>query len=177
VALDLPPGPRAELAAWAGARLGSEPGLRLVPEESLHVTLVFLGSVDARRVGEVWEAVARAAEAHAPARLEPRAVAALPQRRPRVLALDMGDEGRAAAGLQEDVAGALVTAGLSEPERRPWRPHVTLARVRRGAEGGVSVPDPPALGPFTASQVTLYRSRPGSDYEALEALELAETGV
>jgi 2'-5' RNA ligase len=172
VALDLPAGTRGGLAAWAGARLGTDERLRLVPEESLHVTLVFLGSVDARRVGELWEAVAGASEGHPAARLEPRVVAALPRRRPRVLALDLGDDAGAVASLQEDVADALVTAGLAEPERRRWRPHVTVARVRRGGEGGVTVPDPPSLAPFTASGVTLYRSRPGSDYEALERLAL-----
>jgi RNA 2',3'-cyclic 3'-phosphodiesterase len=173
VALDLPDGPRAELAAWAGARLASGERLRLVPEESLHVTLVFLGSVDAERLGAVGEAVRAGARGHAAALLEPGAVAALPRRRPRVLALDLADPSGAATGLQEDVAGALAAAGLVEPERRRWRAHVTLARVPRGAPGGVSVPDPPGLGPFTASVVTLYRSRPRSEYEALERVSLS----
>jgi 2'-5' RNA ligase len=173
VALDLPEGPRAELAAWAGAQLATDERLRLVPEASLHVTLVFLGSVDAAQVGAVGEAVRAGARGHRTAQLEPGVVAALPRRRPRVLALDLADQEGMAAGLQQDVAGALAGAGLVEPERRRWRPHVTLARVRRGVEGGVSVPDPPGLAPFTASAVTLYRSRPGSDYEPLERVSLS----
>lgn len=172
MALDLPPAPRASLAAWASARLGADERLRPVPEASLHVTLVFLGSVEAAQRGEVWEAVAGAASGHGAARLAPRGVAALPRRRPRVLALDLGDEGGHAAALQSDVAGALAEAGLAEPERRRWRPHVTLARARKGASGRVEPPDGPELAPFTAREVTLYRSRPGSDYEALERLEL-----
>jgi 2'-5' RNA ligase len=172
VALDLPPLPRAALALWASSQLGSDDRLRLVPEASLHVTLVFLGSVPAGRVEAVWEAMQTVSRGHAAALLEAGAVAALPRRRPRVLALDLADSRGAAVDLQEAVAGALVTAGLAEPERRRWRPHVTLARVRKGAQGVIAGRDGPSLEAFTASTVTLYRSRPGSDYEALERIEL-----
>jgi 2'-5' RNA ligase len=136
------------------------------------VTLVFLGSVDTHRVGEVWEAVESAARGHRAARLEPGPVAALPHRRPRVLALDLVDAGGAAEAVQARVAGALEAAGLAEAEGRRWRPHVTLARVRRGAQGPIGGREGPSMSPFSASGVTLYRSRPGSDYEALERVEL-----
>ena len=56
----------------------------------------------------------------------------MPPRRPRLFALDLADEGGRAAALQAAVAGALERAGVYEPERRPFWPHVTLARVKRG---------------------------------------------
>ncbi len=69
--------------------------------------------------------------------------------------------------MQAAVADALAGAGLYEPEKRPFWPHVTLARVRRGERvRRVAAGDPPA--PFRADRVVLYRStlRPdGAVYE------------
>ena len=67
----------------------------------------------------------------------------------------------------------LHAAKLYEPEKRPFWPHVTLARAKRGKTlRGVEVPDltDELRRPFEADTVTLFRStlRPqGAVYEAL----------
>jgi 2'-5' RNA ligase len=68
-----------------------------------------------------------------------------------------------------------------EPERRPFWPHVTLARVRGAGRGGGPRVEPIALAPpeatFDARQVTLYRSHlspRGARYEPLERVELGD---
>ena len=134
------------------------------------MTLVFLGWTDAERVAAVWEAAGGAApEGRAPPLLAPAGLVGVPRRRPRLVALDLSDEGGRAAALQRAVADSLAAAALHEPERRPFWPHLTLARLRKGArwrplEGVL------ALEPFHATAITLYRShlsQSGGRYEAL----------
>ncbi len=94
----------------------------------------------------------------------------LPPRRPSVLAVDLDDRDSACARLQRAVSDALVALGVFSPEKRPFRPHVTVARVRRDARVEKALPliaDHPT---FAATALTLYRSRPtpkGASYDAL----------
>ncbi len=60
-AADLPDAVRAPLAAWGAHCAAIVPGLRAVPDERLHLTLVFLGNrdaSDAERIGELVTACA-----------------------------------------------------------------------------------------------------------------------
>ena len=150
--------------------------LRLPPPESLHVTLVFLGHLPEEDVRRVQRCLGAASGR--PPRLEPLGVKPLPPRRPRLFALDLADEEGRAGELQGRLAAALAAEGLYEPERRPFWPHVTLARVKRG-ETAAPVPasaPPPPQEPLVADQVVLYRSHlspRGARYEALARVELA----
>ena len=82
--------------------------------------------------------------------------------------------------LAAGIADALEPLGFA-PERRPFRGHVTLGRVRspRGFAPLARELDAAAgatFGRWTASHVVLYRShlrRTGSVYEALAVLPLA----
>ncbi len=49
----------------------------------------------------------------------------------RVVALELDDPAGGLRRLQADVSDGLAAAGLYEPEKRPWLPHVTVARFRR----------------------------------------------
>jgi 2'-5' RNA ligase len=175
VALELPPDRRAELAAWRDRALAGRGELRPVASEALHVTLCFLGwqaEVDAPRIAST---AFEAAGGCATPRLAAVGLTPVPPRRPRLFALDLDDEGGAAAALQSAVADALADAGHYEPETRPFWPHVTLARVRRGACLGAFEGQPAPGTRFAASELTLYRStlRPqGALYEPLAGTRL-----
>ena len=130
VALDLPASVREGIAAW-GERELRDPALRPVAADSLHVTLAFLGHRDEAEVGPIGELVDASGGRGAAIELgEPEA---RPGRgRPRVFALPARSEG--AETLQAGLVGRLEAAGLFEAEKRPFWPHVTVARVRN--EGG-----------------------------------------
>jgi RNA 2',3'-cyclic 3'-phosphodiesterase len=171
VALDLPAPARAKLAAWRDSLVEGRDDLRPVAPEALHVTLVFLGWQDEAAAEAIAAAAFAAAEVSAPL-LRAADVRPLPPRDPRLFALDLEDfEGRAAA-VQAGVSSALEAGGWYRPEKRPFWPHITLARVKRGRRRVPPLPDalqPPAE-PFPASELTLYRStlRPqGALYEPL----------
>ncbi len=176
VALDLPPRARTELAAWRDALVAGRADLRPVAPEALHVTFVFLGWQDEAAA----EAIATVALASAPPAPILRAVGVrpLPPRDPRLFALDLEDfDGRASA-LQAGVAEALEAGGWYRPEKRPFWPHVTLARVKRNERRVPPLSEQPAPPDeaFPAAALTLYRStlRPqGALYEPLATVELA----
>lgn len=179
-ALDLPESTREALAAWRDRELGGHEGLRPVDAQALHVTLAFLGSRDRAEVEPIATAMAAAARGHGPCELSPGALRPVPERRPRVVALGLGDSGGCAAALQGALVAGLEGAGLYEPERRAFWAHVTVARVPRGARVGALDVQPPSPGPFEAEAVTLYRShlRPGgAEYEALHSVRLGLGGA
>jgi 2'-5' RNA ligase len=164
-ALEVPETARATLHAWALPLGAHEPALRVLPSESLHVTLVFLGWRPAEAVEPIALAVTEVGRALP--ELEVTGAAWLPPRRPGVLVADLAPE-PTVMSLQADLVAAL--GAFHEPEARSFRPHVTVARVRRGARlGGDDIPSPPELR-FRPVGVVLYRShlgRGGAVYEAI----------
>jgi RNA 2',3'-cyclic 3'-phosphodiesterase len=164
VAADLPDDVRTALVAWrprADALRGVEP-------DALHVTLAFLGWRDDSAVERIGAAAIAQAGPLDP--VTTRAALWLPKRRPRVLTVELDDPAGGLAALQRRVSDAMVDAAGYVPEDRPFLPHVTVARVRRGQRAPRDeLPPPPELA-FTPTRVTLYRSqlgREGARYEPL----------
>jgi RNA 2',3'-cyclic 3'-phosphodiesterase len=171
VALDLPESFVRALSAWTGEQFGDHPDLRVLQPESLHVTLVFLGyqyERDVERIAEV-----SFAEPAPPFELTAEEVTGVPSGRPRLLALQLSEPEDALGHWQAALSERLQAARLYEPEKRPFWPHVTLARAKRGkSPRRLELPELPAelRSRVEAHEVTLYRStlRPqGAVYEPL----------
>ena len=97
---------------------------------ALHLTLAFLGGVEAARVPDLERVLGGIAWRRAECRFsEPLFLPARGQR--RVVALGSTTPPAALRRLQADVSAGLAAEGLYEPEKRPWLPHVTVARFRR----------------------------------------------
>jgi 2'-5' RNA ligase len=176
VALELSSEVRAALAGW-GAVVAAECDGRAVDVAGLHVTLCFLGSHEAARI-DAFAAALNAAAGLPAVTLRAGAVLCLPPRRPRVVALGLGDAD-GFADVHAAVAGGLAATGAFEPEARPFLPHVTVVRIRTGMRGGRRVrpealPPPPEVA-GVGEAVTLFRSHlgpGGSRYEALRTVRL-----
>lgn len=163
VALELAAADRAALAAWAAA-IG-DPALRPVSEGSLHITLAFLGEVDDHRplVDVVRSGMC------APGRTSVTGALWLAPRRPHVLTVAVGG---ALEALHGELRASLEDRGF-RVEQQPFRPHVTVARVR-GRPRTLEVPEPPARA-LHPPAVTLFCSHLGrgpARYEALASREL-----
>lgn len=168
VALDLPERARAQV----GRVLSPQEGLRAVAP---HVTLAFLGWRAERDVGRIGELTGDAVAGFGPVALVPHEVRAVPPRRPRLFALGLEDPDGACAELQAAVGHSLSAAGLYEPEKRPFWPHVTLARIKRGHRLSTPPEGASLAGAFRADRVVLYRSRlrpDGAVYEPERAFTL-----
>jgi RNA 2',3'-cyclic 3'-phosphodiesterase len=181
VALDLPDDVRAGLVDWQRTAL-SDPALRPVKPESLHITLVFLGyqaEKDVRKIARMAFAIDDAAAPAVEIVAEPLGV---PRNRPRLIALDAHSEETVA--LQKSVEENLVAEGYYEPEKRPFWPHLTVARVRPEAPGSrkpAQIRNQPHPLPehmfryFRPTRLVLFKShlrRTGAEYESLAELEL-----
>jgi len=126
-----------------------------VPNENFHLTLLFLGDVDAAQVPAICAAVDNLARPAAPLRLLLDQLKAWP--RANVLVLEPQDTPAALRQLVYGLQQALLPMGVAE-QAREYRPHLTLSREFRGQAPEASVaPD------FfvTARQFTLYESRKG----------------
>jgi RNA 2',3'-cyclic 3'-phosphodiesterase len=181
VALDLPDELREGVAEWGRGEL-VDPALRPVKPESLHVTLAFLGYRPEEEIDRIAAAV-RESAAPAPwvELLDP--VQRPPRGRARLFALPALSPGTEA--LQSGVQQALVAAGFYKPEKRPYWPHLTVARVRpeaRGSRRPALVSSPPGKLPTGLSEaricrrMTLYRSElqpQGARYVPLAQVELS----
>jgi 2'-5' RNA ligase len=187
VAVDPPLSVREDLVEWArgvavAARAaGSSRGaVRLLDAESLHLTLCFLGS---RPVDEIEAlAAALAACAEQPCELSVGAPLWLPTRRPHALAVEVHDHEGELALVRQRLSEVLSGASAWRPERRRFRPHITLARVRRGAGDRSgherALPATPRLS-FTAEAIVMYRSwlaPEGASYEELARSALVTAG-
>lgn len=184
IALDLPGELRDGVVAW-GKRELRDPALRIVRPESLHVTLAFLGYLPEKEIGRLGEIVGRLRSLAPTIELgDPLAKPSL--RRARLFALPASSPG--AIGLQSELEDALVAERLYKPEKRPFWPHVTVARVRpaeRGSKRPAQVERPPGtlpkalLEPARCVRVTLYRSElnpKGARYTPLAQVELSRGG-
>ena len=105
------------------------PELAWVDREKRHLTLKFLGDVAEDALPRLTTAAECAAAAHGPLEMSVREVGAFPNfRRARVVWIGVEQERRLEL-LHHDLELACETEGF-EVEGRPFRPHITLARVR-----------------------------------------------
>jgi 2'-5' RNA ligase len=184
VALDLPEMVRQHITDWGEAEL-ADPALRPVAVENFHITLAFLGN---RPAGDAERVAMAIEQSLAPAPLiellDP--VARPPRGRARLFALPALSPG--AEQLQAQLSQILISERLFEPEKRPFWPHVTVARVRaegRGSRRPSEVEKAPGRLPSMLSQpfygirVVLYRSelQPlGARYVPLAQVKLPGAG-
>jgi RNA 2',3'-cyclic 3'-phosphodiesterase len=184
IALDLPEALPEAISAW-GKRELRDPALRVVPAQSLHITLAFLGYLPEREI-ERLEEIVGALRAEAPTIQLGDPVAKPSLRRARLFALPA--DSPAAVSLQDELELELVAERLYKPEERAFWPHLTVARVKsagRGSKRPRPVERPPRglpralLKPARCVRVTLYRSElqpQGARYIPLAQVELSEDG-
>lgn len=153
-----------------------------VPAERLHVTVRFIGRIDEPHA----EAIAVALEPEvAVKRFEVtiQGVGAFPERgAPRVIWAGITAGIESLAALEQEVTARLAEVGVP-CEERPYRPHVTLGRVRE-ATGLRSGPLLDGLstrrfGTSRVEAITLFQSRPspqGHLYVPLQRTPLAPAG-
>jgi 2'-5' RNA ligase len=178
VAVLLPDALRARLSVEVGRLRGVARDVAWVAESNLHVTLKFLGQIDAARVEPIGDALAAVAARTAPFELAVRGLGAFPTpARARVLWAGL-EPAAPLAALADDVDAALAALGFAR-ESRPFAAHVTLGRVRESRRNPAladALARPADCGRLPVTRVSLMRSElhpRGARYTELTGILLA----
>ena len=152
-------------------------GPRWAGRDQWHVTLHFLGPV--ATLSPVVVGLSQAAGGLSPFRFRLGGSGAFPNpRRARVVWIGATEGAGSMAALAGAVNGALAPLGY-EAETRPFRSHLTVARLRNPGDVTpvvAALGDDPVGEAWTVEEIVLYQSRlspSGSTYTALAHLPLA----
>jgi len=103
--------------------------LKWVRPKNIHLTLKFFGELPTDRIDSVTNAMTNAVQDRMPATLTLQGLGVFPNlRRPRVLWMGLCGELEQLRGIQGALEENLAAEGF-EKDRRPFRPHLTLARM------------------------------------------------
>ena len=137
--------------------------VRWVRPDSIHLTLKFLGDIREESVKSISALAGKAAVEVAPFELAIGGAGVFPDmKRPRVIWLGMDGETERLAIFQNGLERALAEIGFPA-EARPFRPHLTLGRIRSpkglgGLAEALKQAETDADTRFTASGLCLLKS-------------------
>jgi 2'-5' RNA ligase len=164
LALDPPPEVLRKIADIQGAlRKNIQGALSWVRPEGIHLTLKFFGAIAVVDVSAVSEVVAGQTDGARPLNLEAKGLGVFPDtRRPRVLWIGIDGEVERLIALQKAIDQGLEAREFAR-EQRPFRAHLTLARIKSpqglgGLDRVLAGKESPSAGAFTATGLTLFKS-------------------
>jgi 2'-5' RNA ligase len=147
-------------------RMGSgAPSATWVPGAMMHVTLRFMGALPADAVAPLGASLGSLAEGKPAPRPCALRLAAFPSiEDAAVVVVELLDASGGVGKLAEKVE-KLATKLVLPAETRPFRPHVTLARLKRAYDSRRWLRQElvDGAGECRASHLTLYRSEPGRE--------------
>jgi 2'-5' RNA ligase len=189
VAIPLPESIKDEIEkAQTELRRGlAEDCVRWTKRAQFHLTLKFLGDVEAERVADLKNVVSNACEKFPAMQLRAERIGFFPQARsPRVVWVGVNDPAGTLPQLQNAVDAALKEYSREKPEGI-FTGHVTLGRVKMIKRPQADLLAKLALdmatrrfGEWTADKVELIRSELASDgarYTTLAAVDLGRAGL
>ena len=184
IAAELPPNIKAELIDTQARLRGTNLPVIWVAPGMMHLTLRFLGETSVALIPKLERAIRAGLAPYSAMTLQLNGMGAFPNdRRPSVVWAGVGG---AVATLQRAQAGievALGGLGIA-PEPKPFRPHLTLGRLRRAADpeqqrlgDAIRSLPPPAPLEWAIERIVLFRSelrREGSIYTEVDAITLSQ---
>jgi 2'-5' RNA ligase len=170
VAVELPQRVRTAIHDATATWRGSLPAFRWTRPDALHLTIAFIGNVDADDVTAIASAVEAAAAALVPVPTGLTRFGMFPERGgARVLWVGLDDPD---GGLRRvATAAAAALDAFLESDERPYHPHITIARTRRPSLVPSALKDdaiPSVRWPVDA--LTLFRSHLGAGAPRYERL-------
>ncbi|MBI2796848.1 MAG: RNA 2',3'-cyclic phosphodiesterase [Gemmatimonadetes bacterium] len=182
IAINPPVSVRDALAAATAPLRGAAPGVPWIEPARLHATVRFLGEVDRSFIDRLRSALGATGRQTRPIPLEIAGLGAFPTwKRARVIWAGVGYEPRLEL-LHHDIELACTGLGL-DVEGRPFRPHLTLARLREPGGDAARAIFRASRGirfhyAMTLDSIDLMQSIPAGGaprYERLAAIPLARS--
>ncbi len=104
--------------------------VRWVKVDNIHLTIIFLGSVDEDKIDDIKEKVNSAVKRFPIFKIRINGVGVFPNwRRPRVIWVGLNGEIERLSKFRDELQAELKVLGLKE-EKRPYRPHLTIGRFK-----------------------------------------------
>jgi len=161
---------------------GSTRDIKWVPDENVHATLKFLGETDEAKIEPIQRAIEAIASDWQPFAIQPTGIGCFPnERRPAVVWIGLTEGTDHLRRLADEVETEMDPLGFV-PERKPYRGHLTIGRVRKDvrisglAEALTAAGDAAERIPeFQASEIALMKSvldRGGAVYTRLSGAAL-----
>lgn len=184
VAVELNDEVRGRLAEEQGRLQRVVQGVRWIPPEQMHITLVFIGDVFSGQVDGIAEVLESAARDCAGFNMKITGLGVFGSRhQPRVVWAGVGEGAAEAVALQARVVRGLSTLELAF-DNRPFSPHLTLGRVKssgmaRGLTDAVERTAMRVYGTVQVDRLFLIRSElqpQGSVYTAVSQSFLSGAG-
>jgi len=130
LAFELPRDIREQIGVVSGELRKSRLPARWIRVENIHLTIVFLGSVEKNIVEDLKEAVGSVVKASMGFTARLSGVGVFPNwRKPRVLWIGLSGDIEGLSRLRDELQASLKVFGLRE-EKRPFRAHLTLGRFK-----------------------------------------------
>jgi RNA 2',3'-cyclic 3'-phosphodiesterase len=180
IAVPLPLELKAQLTALQGKFRPLPLEAAWVREAGFHLTLKFLGEVDASQMGPIASCMTATAQRYHPFSVTLGGVGVFPhESSPRVLWVGIVDETGCLRQLQHTLETELARIGY-RPDDRPFAPHLTLARLKRVPRRGeflaaLSTHRQAALGQLNVEHLELMESQlhpSGARYSTVNAVYL-----
>jgi 2'-5' RNA ligase len=111
--------------------------VRWVREDHIHLTIIFMGNVLADQIENIGNSVEKLCQNYGPFTITLRGTGLFPgKRNPRVLWIGLAGDLERMADFRDALQQQLKVFGIRQ-ETRPLRPHLTIARFRKGAKPSV----------------------------------------
>jgi 2'-5' RNA ligase len=163
IALDLPPNVQEALEGFARELKKADAPVAWVKPDRIHLTLKFLGDVQEERIPEIREVLEKIAASTEPLTLKASGCGAFPtMKEMRVVWVGLVGGHEALGRLARRIEEALVPFGFKR-EGRPFKPHLTLGRVKgrqhlRALQEILLVNQDFEAEAFDVTEVVLYKS-------------------
>ena len=163
IAIELPPAVKQAIQSFQDYLKPVIPGVRWVKPESIHLTLKFLGDVPEEKLHGIGSQLGEWVSNAFPYTLKPGGFGAFPNKfRPRVLWIGFSSVPEIHDLLVSQLEAGLVAHGFKK-EKKPHRPHLTIARVRVPGSTGraldrIGGEEPPEFPEFLVNRIILFRS-------------------
>ena len=185
IALEVPQPLRAKLDEVQRELKRADADVRWVRPESIHLTLKFLGSVTGEELEKLAGVIAPIVSLWMPFEVRLYGLGCFPSsRNPRIVWVGIEPGGVEASSLQKAVENQAADVGFP-PETRPFKPHLTLGRVRSSRGKGslaqaVENHRDVEIGSFRVNEVYLFKSElkpSGAVYTKLQTFPMGKSGT
>ena len=130
LAFELPPKIREQIGTVSKELKKSALPVRWVKVDNIHLTIIFLGSVNEDTIDDIKEKVYGVVERFSVFKTRLGGVGVFPDwRRPRVIWVGLNGEIERLSRFRDELQTELKVFGIKE-EKRPFRPHLTIGRFK-----------------------------------------------